>query len=344
MKRRSKKQNILSSIARWVKNCAPLPFDAGSAAEGGKKTPAPCGKPLTCLGATARLAGTSKRACQGVLRKVHGRQAIPTSRPCLEIETAFSDAVKRWVRSIQDYSIFAARAVAGVFVPPHYVKDLLDQMDIVGVGSLPIVLLTGFFIGGVLVLQTAQQFVRFGETSLTGDVVALSLVRELGPAISGLMVAGRNASGMASELGSMLVTEQVDAMRAMGTDPTKKLVTPRMAATVLVLPLLTAMADLIGLFGGFLVSYSTLHIGAVEFWTRAIHALQFSDLMQGLVKPVVFGFILSTVGCYQGLNVTGGTQGVGRATTQAVVVASVTILISDFFLSKLSLYLAGTVF
>jgi phospholipid/cholesterol/gamma-HCH transport system permease protein len=266
------------------------------------------------------------------------------SLPEPSVWSVFSDAAKNWVRSVQDYSFLSARAVAGIFVPPHYVKDLLDQMDIVGVGSLPIVLLTGFFIGGVLVLQTAQQFVRFGETSLTGDVVALSLVRELGPAISGLMVAGRNASGMASELGSMLVTEQVDAMRAMGTDPTKKLVTPRMMATVMVLPLLTAMADFVGLVGGFLISYFTLRIGAVEFWTRAIHVLQFSDIMQGLAKPVIFGFILSTVGCYQGLTVRGGTQGVGRATTQAVVVASVTILVSDFFLSKLSLFLAGTVF
>jgi phospholipid/cholesterol/gamma-HCH transport system permease protein len=273
--------------------------------------------------------------------------ATDTTEPSLpepSLRSVFSDAAKNWIRSVQDYSLLSARAVAGLFVPPHYVKDLLEQMDIVGVGSLPIVLLTGFFIGGVLVLQTAQQFVRFGETSLTGDVVALSLVRELGPAISGLMVAGRNASGMASELGSMLVTEQVDAMRAMGTDPTKKLVTPRMVATVLVLPLLTAMADFVGLVGGFLVSYFTLRIGAVEFWTRAIHALQFSDIMQGLAKPVIFGFILSTVGCYQGLNVSGGTQGVGRATTQAVVAASVTILVSDFFLSKLSLFLAGTVF
>ncbi len=142
----------------------------------------------------------------------------------------------------------------------------------------------------------------------------------------------------------MLVTEQVDAMRAMGTDPIKKLVTPRVVATVLVLPLLTAMADLVGLFGGFIVSYLTLRIGAVEFWTRAVNALQFSDLMQGLAKPLVFGFILASVGCYQGLTVRGGTQGVGRATTQAVVVASVTILISDFFLSKLALFFAGTKF
>ena len=175
-------------------------------------------------------------------------------------------------------------------------------MDIIGVGSLPIVLLTGFFIGAVMVLQTAAQFERFGQTALTADVVSLALVRELGPSITGLLVAGRNASGMASELGSMIVTEQVDAMRAMGTDPVRKLVTPRMVATVLMLPLLTAMADFLGLIGGYLVSFFTLRLGAVTFWTRAIDILEFSDLMQGLTKPIVFGFIIATVGCYQGLN------------------------------------------
>jgi phospholipid/cholesterol/gamma-HCH transport system permease protein len=206
------------------------------------------------------------------------------------------------------------------------------------------VLLTGFFIGAVMVLQTASQFVRFGETALTGDVVSLALVRELGPAITGLLVAGRNASGMASELGSMQVTEQVDAMRAMGTDPIRKLVTPRVVATMLVLPLLTAMSDFVGLVGGSVVALFTLHIGAVEFWTRAIRALEFADLMQGMAKPVVFAFILATVGCYEGLTVRGGTQGVGRATTQAVVVSSVIILTSDVFLTKLALFLGGRVF
>ena len=248
---------------------------------------------------------------------------------------------KRYVQIVQDYSFLAARAVASLFTPPLYVNDLLQQMDIIGIGSLPIVLLTGVFIGAVMVLQTASQFERFGETALTGDVVSLALVRELGPAITGLLVAGRNASGMASELGSMLVTEQVDAMRAMGTDPNRKLVAPRVLATVCVLPLLTAMADFVGLIGGFVIAYFTLRIGRVEFWTRAVNALQFSDLMQGIAKPVVFGFLLATVGCYKGLTVRGGTQGVGRATTQAVVVSSVLILITDFFLTKLSLFLAG---
>lgn len=255
----------------------------------------------------------------------------------------FLDPLKRRLQLLQDYSYLAWRAVASLFTPPHYVNDLLQQMDIIGIGSLPIVLLTGAFIGAVMVLQTASQFERFGETALTGDVVSLALVRELGPTITGLLVAGRNASGMASELGSMLVTEQVDAMRAMGTDPIRKLVAPRLLATICVLPLLTAMADFVGLTGGFIISYSTLHIGAVQFWTRALNALEFSDLMQGMAKPVVFAFLLATIGCYMGLTVRGGTQGVGRATTQAVVVSSVWILVSDFFLTKLALFLAGKV-
>ena len=200
--------------------------------------------------------------------------------------SVFTDTLKRWVRDVQDYSVLSARAVACLFTPPRYLADLFEQMDLIGVGSLPIVLLTGFFIGAVMVLQTAAQFVRFGETALTGDVVSLALVRELGPTITGLLVAGRNASGMASELGSMLVTEQVDAMRAMGTDPIRKLVTPRVAATVLVLPLLTAMADFLGLIGGYVVSTLTLRIGAVEFWTRALNILEFSDIMQGISTPL----------------------------------------------------------
>jgi phospholipid/cholesterol/gamma-HCH transport system permease protein len=257
---------------------------------------------------------------------------------------ALSDGAKRWILHVQNYALLSARSVTSLFSPPYYVSDLLDQMDIIGVGSLPIVLLTGFFIGAVMVLQTAAQFERFGQTALTADVVSLALVRELGPSITGLLVAGRNASGMASELGSMVVTEQVDAMRAMGTDPVRKLVTPRMVATVLMLPLLTAMADFLGLIGGYLVASFTLRLDPVSFWTRAIDILEFSDLMQGLSKPIVFGFIIATVGCYQGLGVKGGTQGVGRATTQAVVTASVIILVSNFFLTKLMLYLAGHLF
>jgi phospholipid/cholesterol/gamma-HCH transport system permease protein len=265
-------------------------------------------------------------------------------RENLSVAGVLAGTVKRSVQAVQDYTLLSARSFTNLLHPPYYVSDMLEQMDLIGVGSLPIVVLTGFFIGAVLVLQTAAQFERFGQTALTADVVSLALVRELGPTLTGLLVAGRNSSGIASELGSMVVTEQVDAMRAMGTDPSRKLVTPRVVATVLMLPLLTAMADFVGLIGGYVVSHLTLRLGAISFWTRALNALDFSDLMQGLTKPLVFGFIVSTVGCYQGLTVRGGTQGVGRATTQAVVTASVFILVSNFFLTKIMLYLAGHVF
>jgi phospholipid/cholesterol/gamma-HCH transport system permease protein len=255
-----------------------------------------------------------------------------------------TDSLKNWIFQIQEYSELALRSLTNLAMGPRYFQDVLDQMDDIGVGSLPIVLLSGFFIGAVMVLQTGSQFERFGQTTLTGDVVAIALVRELGPTLTGLLVAGRCASGIASELGSMLVTEQVDAMRAMGTDPGRKLVTPRVVATIIMVPLLTALNDFIGLLGGCVASVFSLRLNAVEFWTRAIKALDFADLMQGFTKPMVYGFILATVGCYKGLTVRGGTQGVGRATTQAVVVSSVMIICADLFLTKLSLYLGDKIF
>jgi phospholipid/cholesterol/gamma-HCH transport system permease protein len=250
-----------------------------------------------------------------------------------------SDFFKAKLLSFQEYVYLVGRALANVFTPPFYVSDLLSQMDQIGVGSVPIVTLTGFFIGVVMVLQTSSQFERFGETALTGDAVALALVRELGPVIAALLVTGRNGSAIASELGSMVVTEQIDAMRALGTDPIRKLVTPRVVASILMLPLLTAVSDFVGLVGGFIVAHFTLQLGAVQFWSRAIDALAFGDLVQGLVKPLFYGLILSTVACYQGLNVRGGTQGVGRATTSATVVASVSIIMSDAVISRLLLFI-----
>jgi len=270
------------------------------------------------------------------------RQQVPEAE--LSVASVLLDATKSALASVQDYSELAFRSLTNLATSPRYVQDTLTQMDDIGVGSLPIVLLSGFFIGAVMVLQTGSQFVRFGQTSLTGDIVSLALVRELGPTITGLLVAGRCASGIASELGSMLVTEQVDAMRAMGTDPSRKLVTPRVAATLMVMPLLTAMTDFVGLLGGSVASVFSLRLDAITFWRRAVDALEFADVMQGFSKPVVFGFILATVGCYKGLTVRGGTQGVGRATTQAVVVSSVLIIVADLFLTKLALFVGGKLF
>jgi phospholipid/cholesterol/gamma-HCH transport system permease protein len=274
-----------------------------------------------------------------------GKEPPPTpAEPAASISEILIGSAKESVLRVQEYSYLALQSVTNLFTRPFYGQDLLDQMDSIGVGSIPIVLLTGFFIGAVMVLQTASQFVRFGQTSLTGDAVSLALVRELGPTLTSLLVTGRCASGIASELGSMLVTEQVDAMRAMGTDPSRKLVTPRVLATVLVVPLLTVMSDFIGLVGGCVAAVFSLRLGVVQFWTRAIDALELSDILQGGLKSVVFAFILASVGCYKGLTVRGGTQGVGRSTTQAVVISSVMIIVADTFLTKLALYLADKLF
>ena len=242
--------------------------------------------------------------------------------------------LKRWVLAVQEFSFLLVDAVRHAFTPPRYLVDTLLQMDVIGFGSLPIVLLIGFFTGGVLALQTYRTLSTFGEVGIMGKVIALSLVLELGPVLTALMMAGRNSSGIASEIGSMVVSEQVDAMRALGTDPLRKLVIPRLFATVVTLPLLTILADFCGLLGGYLVSYMTVRLTTAEYWTSAYQALTYHDVVQGLLKPFFFAFIISLVECYQGLHTTGGTEGVGRATTQAMVVASVLIVVVDFFITK----------
>lgn len=241
---------------------------------------------------------------------------------------------KQTIASIQDYSILCWRAVSNLFSRPRYLADVYTQMDSIGVGSMPIVVLTGFFTGCVLALQSATSLQQFGSVSLTGNLVALSMVKELGPVLTGLMVSGRNSSGMASEIGSMKVTEQVDAMRALGTDPSRKLVTPRVYATVFMLFFLTIVSDAVGIAGGALVSITLMGLNASSYFHNSYRALQYGDVVQGLTKPLFFGFIIATVGCYFGMNTKGGTQGVGKATTQAVVVSSVFIIIIDFIVSR----------
>ena len=218
--------------------------------------------------------------------------------------------------------------------------DMIQQADLIGFGSLPIVVLSGLLTGAVLADNSAATLGRFGSLSLIGQLVSIGMVRELGPVLTGLMVAGRNASGMASELGSMVVTEQIDAMRALGTDPSKKLLTPRLAATVFMLFFLTIISDLLGLVGGNLVSM-LLGLDSHQYWTSAWQVLVFNDVFTGLLKPIFFGFIIATIGCYYGISARGGTQGVGRATTQAVVAASVLILVVDFFLTRFLIVLLG---
>jgi phospholipid/cholesterol/gamma-HCH transport system permease protein len=215
-------------------------------------------------------------------------------------------------------------------------------MDTIGVGSLPIVILTGFFSGAVMALQMSRALATYGQVGRTGTVVSITLARELGPVLTALMVAGRNSSGIASELGSMKVTEQIDAMRALGTDPVQKLVTPRLIATAAMLPVLTVIADFVGIVGGWLISYFFLNLTSRQYWSTAWRALEWNDVAQGLLKPFVFAFVISLIGCFYGLRTTGGTQGVGRSTTQAVVAATVLVFILDLVITKIFVSQAGS--
>jgi len=244
------------------------------------------------------------------------------------------DLLKAPILSVQNFFALSGRAIRNIVRRPHYLDDIFLQMDVIGFGSLPIVILTGFFSGAVMALQMSKALAQYGAVGKTPDLVTMALVRELGPVLTSLMVAGRNSSGMASELGSMKVTEQIDAMRALGTDPSQKLVTPRLIATCIVLPLLTVIADFLGIFGGFVIAYTLLHMSATQFWSSAWQAIDYSDIFQGLIKPFAFAFIVALVGCHYGMQTSGGTQGVGRSTTRAVVVASVWIFILDFFITR----------
>src|ERR1700727_118634 len=199
---------------------------------------------------------------------------------------------KEKIAAVQEYAILSWRAVINIFSVPRYWADLYTQMDSIGVGSTPIVVLTGFFTGCVLALQSATSLQAFGSVSLTGNLVALSMVKELGPVLTGLMVSGRNASGMASELGSMKVTEQIDAMRALGTDPVRKLVTPRLYATVFMLFFLTIIADAFGIGGGALMSVGLLGLNGDSYLHDSYRGLVHGDIVQGLTKPIFSAFII----------------------------------------------------
>jgi phospholipid/cholesterol/gamma-HCH transport system permease protein len=240
------------------------------------------------------------------------------------------------IASFQEFLFLAGRSVANLVRRPHYYDDVIIQMDAIGFGSIPIVILTGFFSGAIIALQMARALNTYGASSQVGTIVSLTLVRELGPVLTALLVTGRNASGIASELGSMKVTEQIDAMRALGTDPVQKLVTPRLIATAVMLPALTVVSDAVGLVGAYLVSVPLLGIiGGGQFWSSSWRALVLNDLAQGLLKPFLFGIIIALIGCFYGLRASGGTQGVGRATTQSVVSASIWIFFIALLMDKI---------
>ena len=257
-------------------------------------------------------------------------------------------AAKARVNTLQEYFTLAWNALRFTFARPFYAGDLVQQMDSIGVQSLGIVLLTGFFTGMVLALQSSVQLATFGATQYIGRLVAGSMIRELGPVLAGLMVAGRVGSGIAAQLGSMKVTEQIDALNTLGTDPIKKLVTPRVLAALIMLPLLTVINDFVGILGGMVIANVYLGLPASAYWRTVFEQIAAggftaryipNDFIMGLAKPFVFGGIISITACYYGLATTGGTEGVGTATTRTVVTASILILIVDYFLTQVLLSL-----
>jgi len=245
------------------------------------------------------------------------------------------DVLKRPVLSVQEFLELTGQALRNVVRRPHYADDILLQMDNIGFGSLAIILLTGFFSGAVMALQMGRALGQYGQTGRTGTVVSLILVRELGPVMTAVAMAGRNSSGIASELGSMKVTEQIDAMRALGTDPIQKLVTPRVIATAIMMPCLTVIDDFVGMIGGWIICRMVYALPSLQYWSLTWRALGWSDVAQGLLKPFIYSFVVSLVGCYYGLKASGGTQGVGKATTQAVVAAIVIVFIINTFITRI---------
>ncbi len=244
------------------------------------------------------------------------------------------DLFKKFLSELQEITNLIISALFGAFKKPYYLVDLIRQMDLIGVGSLPIVLLTGFFTGGVLILQTFPTLAYYGGQGEAGRAVATSLVRELGPVLAALMVSGRIGSAISAELGSMVVSQQIDAMRALGTDPNRKLVAPRIIALVLMLPLLTVAGDLCGIVGGGIVASGLFNQNYDVYLTSVRNGITVEDIIGGVIKPVFFGLIIGSIACHKGLKTTDGTVGVGRSTTSAVVLSSILVIIFDFFLSR----------
>ncbi|HYT33063.1 MAG TPA: ABC transporter permease [Thermoanaerobaculia bacterium] len=243
------------------------------------------------------------------------------------------------VEYLGDLAQLASQIVTGSVTRPFYSTEVLHQMDEIGVKSVSITGITALFTGMVLALQTAYSLAAFGGKMFVGRVVSLSLVRELGPVLTALMVAGRVGSGITAEIGSMVVTEQVDALRAMAISPVRRLVVPRALATILMLPVLTALADVLGILGGLAIAIVELQMTLQDYLTSIWNQLQISDIGSGLGKTFFFGFEIALIGCANGLRVQGGAAAVGLATTRTVVLASISILVSDFFLTKLFLAL-----
>jgi len=247
--------------------------------------------------------------------------------------------VQGWAKSavleVQEYVLMIGKVTRATITRPFYVRDIVEQFEAIGVGSLTVVLLTGMFTGMVLALQSGITLDQFGARSMVGRLVSASMVKELGPVLTGLMVAGRVGSGIAAELGSMMVTEQIAALRALGTDPVRKLLLPRILAGFFMVPLLTVVSGGVGMVGAWIVTVTQLKVASSVYWNSVVAGLYVQDVWMGLIKPFFIGFTIASIGCHVGMRTRGGTQGVGRSTTNAVVAASVAVIAVDFLVTKL---------
>ena len=252
----------------------------------------------------------------------------------LDLVAALGRGVIGAVRGAGHLALFALAALSHLLRPPFYWRMFARALLEIGFFSLPVVALTAIFTGMVLALQSYLGFSRFSAQSATANVVVLSITRELGPVLAGLMVAGRIGAAMAAEIGTMRVTEQIDALKTLSTDPFKYLVAPRLIAGVVTLPMLVLIADIIGVLGGYLVGVYKLDFNDATYLRNTIEFLQFQDVFSGLVKAAVFGFLITLMGCYHGYTSKGGDQGVGLATTNAVVSASILILTANYFITE----------
>jgi phospholipid/cholesterol/gamma-HCH transport system permease protein len=249
--------------------------------------------------------------------------------------SAANNWLKGGVQEVQEYVRLQTATVRSVFSRPFYYHDVIEQFEQIGIGSLTVVVLTGFFTGAVLALQTGITLDQFGARPFVGRLISASMIKELGPVLTGLMLAGRIGSGIAAELGSMVVTDQINALRALGTDPIRKLVVPRVLAGFFMAPVLTVIANTVGILGGWLIAVFQLRVAHSLYWSSIIEGLYMDDAIMGLVKPFCLGYVIVTIGCHVGLRTKGGTQGVGRSTTRAVVAASVAVIAVDFFVTRL---------
>src|SRR5919106_5935769 len=243
--------------------------------------------------------------------------------------------LKSAVLEVQEYVKLSMAAIRGVVTRPFYRYDVIEQFEAIGLGSLTVVVLTGFFTGAVLALQSGMTLDQFGARPFVGRLISASMIKELGPVLTALMLAGRVGSGIAAELGSMVVTEQIAALRALGTDPMRKLVVPRVLAGFIMCPILTVVANTVGMLGGWIIAVTQLRVSSGVYWSSVVEGLYIQDVWMGIIKPFFLGFVIVTIGCHVGLRTSGGTQGVGRSTTNAVVAASVVVLVVDFFVTRL---------